>query len=317
MTRTLILAALCFLGLGSEALATETTLPRLKVVGNHLSLPNGDPVTLRGVSLCSLEWHKPLKQIEQVTKSPLKWNVNVLRLPVQVVEWRRDGAENYVKNYLDPAVQLCKKNDVYCVIDWHEIAHWNDKKVHTELEEFWKIVAPRYAADKNILYEIFNEPTEPSARNKENWLAWRDLMQGWVDMIRRDAPNTVLLVGSPHWSQMPSFAVDDPVAGKNLVYTMHLYPNWKHVQWDELFGEAAAHIPIFISEWGWSNSKDAWWGIKGDRESYGNAFKAYVDARPNVSWTAWSYDPLCGPAMLGVDKDMGDFVKAWLDEIKY
>jgi len=81
-----------------------------------------------------------------------------------------------------------------------------------------------------------------------------------------------------------------------------------------LFGNASAKIPLFITEWGWSAQEKSWWGIKGDQRTYGDPLKAYLEARPQIGWTAWSYDPKCGPSMLGTDKDMGEFVKAWLEE---
>ena len=287
--------------------------PPLTVEGNQV-FSGGKPVTLRGVSLCSLEWHTPLQQIAQVTDSPAQWNVNILRLPVQVKEWDRVGADAYIKNYLDPAVEMCKKNDVYCIIDWHEIADWDKQDVRDKLENFWKLVAKRYADEPNILYEIFNEPAEPKARNAENWAKWRDVMQEWVDQIRKDAPDTVLLIGSPHWSQMPGFAIDNPVKGDNLIYTLHLYPLWNHKEWDNLLGDPSKKLPILISEWGWSNDPETWYGIKGSQESFGDPLKNYLKDKPTVGWTAWSYDPLCGPAMLGEAKEMAAFVKQWLKE---
>ena len=203
----ILLALMTMIASSSVALA-QSSLPRLKVEGNHLATPDGKPVSLRGVSLCSIEWHKPIQQIETVTNSPDKWAVNVLRLPVQAKEWRRNGGEKYMSAYLDPAVKACVKNNVYCIIDWHDIGGWEDPKITSTLEEFWRIAAPRYATNKNILYEIFNEPTEPKKKSLENWLAWRETAQKWVDSIQRVAPMTVFLVGSPHWSQMPSFAVE-------------------------------------------------------------------------------------------------------------
>ncbi len=307
MKKTLLLMLLCLWPAMAQA------QPPLSVEGNQF-FSGGKPVTLRGVSLCSLEWHAPLEQIQQVTNSTAKWNVNILRLPVQVKEWDRVGPEAYMKSYLDPAVEVCKKNDVYCIIDWHEIAQWDKKDVQEKLENFWKLVAKRYADEPNILYEIYNEPTEPNTRDAENWAKWRDEAQRWVDQIRKDAPDTVLLIGSPHWSQMPGFAVDNPVKGKNIAYTMHLYPNWDHKEWDNLFGKASQTIPIFITEWGWSNKEDTFWVIKGSQESFGDPFKEYIKDKSSVNWTAWSYDPLCGPAMLGDDKEMAGFVKQWLLE---
>lgn len=291
-------------------------MPRLGTEGNRFVTSDGKIAHLRGVSLCSLEWHNPLQQIEQVTSSPEKWAVNILRLPVQVKEWDRAGAQAYLQTYLDPAVKMCRDKGIYCIIDWHEIAAWDDDKTQKKLEDFWKHVAPRYAAEKNIAYEIFNEPTEPKEKTKENWMTWRAKAQMWVDTIRRDAPQTLLLVGSPHWSQMPAFAVDAPFAGRNIGYVFHLYPNYDVKEWDGLFGDAADHIPLILTEWGWSSSKKAKGQVfYGDQKSFGEPLKSYLEQRPQIGWTAWSYDPLCGPAMLGEDKDMGQFVKEWLAQI--
>ncbi len=306
MIRIIFLFALFFLG---PAKAQEE-LPRLHVGGNHLAKPDGTPVTLRGVSLCSLDWHKPLQLIPQATG----WGVNVLRLPVQPKEWRKIPSQKYLSDRLDPAVKACSDNNIYCIIDWHAIEKWDSPETEKELKEFWKIVAPRYAAHKNILYEIFNEPTEPKSRTPENWVAWKITAQKWVDQVRSQAPHTVLLVGSPHWSQMANFAEQDPFSGQNIVYTAHVYPNWKPEQWDKLFGNAARKIPLFLTEWGWSSNEKAFWVVKGDEEKYGQPLRDYLDAHHQINWTAWSFDPLCGPAMLGQDKDMGAFVKKWLSD---
>jgi len=316
--KKIILAVLCAASFYNAPAYAEgllpKSLPRLEVEGNRLTKPDGTPVTLRGVSLCSLEWHKPLQQIKQLTTPPDKWNANVIRMPVQAREWKRVGPQAYIKGYLDPAVKLCTESGVYCIIDWHDIDKWNTPETVQRLETFWKLVAPRYASNKSVIYEIFNEPTEPKARTKENWLAWRKTAQPWVDMIRKSAPDTLLLIGTPHWDQMPAFAAEAPFKGNNLAYTLHVYPNWPQKDWDNLFGKASKTIPIFVTEWGWSAQPSAWWGIKGSKEGYGAPLRAYLDARPQINWTAWSYDPLCGPAMLGVDKDMGAFVKQWLKE---
>lgn len=313
--RILLLLLSLILLLSGSATAEESPLPRLRTEGNRLETPDGSPVTLRGASLCSLDWHEPLTLFKNLTDKKTGWNVNVVRLPVQPAEWEQLGPKNYLENRLDPAVAECRKSGVYCVIDWHEIADWDNEETARKLEAFWLIVAPRYAQEPFILYEIFNEPKEPSSRDRGNWLAFRARAQGWIDMVRKDAPETVLLVGSPHWSQMPAFAVEDPFRGDNLVYVAHIYGGWPVETWDELFGNAAWTVPLFISEWGWSSlTRNRGAPFYGTLNGYGEPLRAYLDARPQISWTAWSYDPECGPAMLGKDKEMGAFVYRWLEE---
>lgn len=297
-----------------SATATEIKeLPRLHVSGNSLALPDGRPVTLRGVSLCSLSWHDPQKLLQSVTSPTTEWNVNVVRLPVQPEEWEQAGAPDYLAGRLDPAVSQCRRNGIYCIIDWHEIDDWDNEVVGRRLEKFWRIVAPRYADEAHILYEIFNEPIGPKDRNRKNWMVFRDHAQEWVNKIRNYAPETVLLIGSPHWSQMPGFAADDPLKGENLVYTVHVYGGWKPETWEELFGKASLKIPLFLTEWGWSSlPSNRLQPFYGTLDGYARPLREYLDTRPHINWTAWSYDPHCGPAMLGSDSEMGNFVRQWL-----
>jgi endoglucanase len=300
----------------SQNFALSAPLPQLKTESNYFTNNLGEPIKLRGVSLCSLAWHSPLEQIKQVSDVNTGWHPNILRLPVQVREWDRIGGDAYIRSRLDPAVKLCRENGVYCIIDWHLIAAWDDPVSDKRLRDFWRKVAPLYADNSNVLYEIFNEPTTPKQRTRENWLRWRNKAQSWVDFIRTMAPETILLVGSPHWAQMTSFAAEDPIYGKNIGYVTHVYPNYKPHKWDKLFGDAAAKIPMMITEWGWSSSatsKDSL--LYGNTENFGQPLRDYLDARPYIAWTAWSYDPHCGPAMLGNESDMGDFVKKWLSDI--
>jgi len=297
--------------------AQVSSLPRLQVSGNLLVTSDQTPITLRGVSLCSLEWHKPLILIDSVTNPVTGWGGNVLRLPIQPREWRRIGGEAYLKNYLDPAVRKCRTKGIYCILDWHQIAPWQDEKTQKDLENFWAVVAPRYAHDPNILYEVFNEPTKPGHKTTENWLIWRDTVQKWVDQIQKVAPQTPLLIGSPHWSQMTKFSAQYPLRGDNLLYVMHLYPNLGDKDWDVLFGNAAKSVPVFISEWGWSSDPQTKGNvIHGTKAGFGEKLKSYLADKPYIHWTAWSYDPKCAPAMTGRDQDMAAFVRAWLADYK-
>jgi hypothetical protein len=315
--RQFLLAALVFFA-ATPAFAQgmlPQSLPRLSVEGNKIVDPDGKMVSLRGVSLCSVDLHDPLKQIKDITTAPTKWNANVIRLPVNKKMWEMVGPKKYISGWLDPAVKLCNDKGVYCIIDWHEIDDWDKKDVGKDIETFWTIVAPKYAANPNILYEVFNEPVHPSKNTIENWKAYRDVAQRWVDLVRKRAPKTIIIVGSPHWSQQTKFAASAPFKGDNLVYSSHVYPMFKDSMWWWAFGDVAKTVPVMLTEWGWSSLPDAWWGIKGTQEEFGEKLKAYLNERPHIGWTAWSYDPLCGPAMVGKDKDMGAFVKQWLKEV--
>lgn len=87
--------------------ANSNMLPKLSTVDNKFVQENGTAVTLKGVSLCSLAWHKPLDQITRVTHPETGWNPKILRLPVQPRMWEIEGAGPYMRKRIDPAVELC------------------------------------------------------------------------------------------------------------------------------------------------------------------------------------------------------------------
>src|SRR3954468_11757300 len=75
----------------------------LEVRGGVIFDSTGDAITLRGVSMPGLEVPDPApdsadaRNVSAMTGATigvvrLRWNLNVLRLPVSVPLWRRDGA---------------------------------------------------------------------------------------------------------------------------------------------------------------------------------------------------------------------------------
>jgi aryl-phospho-beta-D-glucosidase BglC (GH1 family) len=63
-------------------------------------------------------------------------------------------------------------------------------------------MSTKYADHQNVLYEICNEPN-----GSANWQDVKTYASAVIPVIRRHAPNAVILVGSPTWSQdMPPAA---------------------------------------------------------------------------------------------------------------
>jgi len=122
--------------------------------------------------------------IDMLTDESDGWYNRVIRVPVQPVDigeyepgsgppvpaFNESELETYLTDHLDEVVQHCADRGVYCIIDYHrhrdvQWAEGQDGPVNTELQDevdmFWDIVAPRYAEDSHVLYEVYNEPTEP------------------------------------------------------------------------------------------------------------------------------------------------------------
>ena len=310
-------------------------LPWLHVDGNHLADPSGHSVTLRGVDMPYLDYAANSQGgIQHVIDNLTNGTGNnqlyskVIRLVVPPGGWR-DNPDNYFKSYLDPAVQYCIQKNVYCIIDFHGYYKdappggseddYTSPAIDQDIRAFWGYVAPKYKNNPNILYELYNEPVNP-----QDWNTWKKTAQPWVDLIRSAAPQNIIIIGSPLYSEFSSSAVSSPFNGTNLVYTQHVYAgngNDNSNAWEHNFGNASNSIPIFITEFGWDGSTNPSDCCNGTTSGFGQSFRNYLDnVHPNVNWSVWDYG--FSPAMIDSNLNLlggnneGQFIQQWLSDKK-
>jgi endoglucanase len=316
------------------------SLPWLKTDGKWIEDENNNPVTLRGMSFCGFNnaWgEKELpdfqQKISKVTNGVNGWYPNLLRLPIQ-----RDRIKDFtleeIYQTLKAGVDECVRQKVYCIVDWHPVdgeknTDWRSPQMDQETREFWSYIAPRFKNYSNVLFEVYNEPGYPKAVTAENWLNWRDKAQKWVDLIRENAPNNIILISSPLWAQITQFAAKYPFKGTNLAYVNHTYPGMKEswprdvgmeYDWEKVFGKAADSVPMFITEFGWQATGD-WEMGQGTISNFGQPMKNFLNNRPNINWVIWTYDHYCSPRLADEngkvregESEMGGFVRDWLQE---
>jgi endoglucanase len=301
------------------SVAHAINTPWLSVSGRFIKDTNGNNVVLRGVSLVDVSvadsrLRNARQLIDMVTDSSSDWYARVVRLPVypDAIDgqpgWNA-GPDDYFNNHLNPAVQECVAKQIYCIIDWHYISDYTSGAIDTSTRNFWNYVAPKYAATPNVIFELYNEPIFP-----DNWTTWKTTAQPWVNLIRAAAPNNLILIGGPHWSQNLSSAATNPFSGTNLVYVAHIYPeHGGQSTWDSWFGNAANTVPFFITEWGWQQGGNS--PTSGTQSGYGVPFSNYLESK-GLSWTSWVFDQFWQPVMfdlnynlLGGENFMGQYLK--------
>ena len=86
-------------------------------------------------------------------------------------------------------------------------------------------MAPKFANDCHVIFELFNEPINTSfGSDNANWLSVRTDMQNWVNLVRSYAPNNLILVAGSSWSQTIGPAATYPLTGDNIAIVSHIYP---------------------------------------------------------------------------------------------
>jgi hypothetical protein len=248
---------------GGEQGAGPAGLPPLKVVGAHLTTPDGKVASLRGVNLPTLEWGQGENLFRSLDVLVDEWKVNFIRLTLSGDRWfghtkeRKDGGIHYrqtvrelVKRaaakrcyvllnlmFLNPGMWLDEdplQNGQYVV--W-----WNSKMPDDHSALFWASAAKEFANHPAVLFDLYNEPRGVS------WQVWRDGgdlfethkkapgvkreyhslgMQKLVDICRAQGARNVVVAEGLDWGFDLSGIVNGYALkdpGGNLAYSTHLY----------------------------------------------------------------------------------------------
>jgi endoglucanase len=330
-------------------------LPALHVQGNRIVDETGNTVVLRGVAVpdigvlfsdgggisgvtgrideilgaAALDIHairlpvypRTVVNDGNPTYSPLPYPVGPAA-PLEAGAVMELSASDYIAQVLQPAVDYATSKNLYAIVDYHQIDNVTTGTSSADAVTFWTTVAPVFAGYSNVVYEAFNEPIDSTGNAGITaagaWTsAFTTAAQSWISAIRAGAPNNVIIVGSPSWSQYPDGALTAGLTGGNLVFTAHAYPsNWPGTGFQSRVAKAAMGEPVAMTEWGYSI------GTMTPNDTWAQNLQTFVNSG-GESWTAWVADPYWGPPMFtrpttstfnsfnGLN-DFGTFVQNWL-----
>ncbi len=274
---------------------------QLSVKNGQLVDKNGKGYQLRGMSTHGLTWFP-----EFVNESAFKtlrddWNTNVVRLAMYVDEWGNGqcymGNKSGSLELLEKGVDICIKLDMYVIIDWHVLNPGDPSKYTNEAKSFFETVSKRYAKYPNVIYEICNEPNGGAS--------WSDNIKPYAEkiipVIRKNAPNSVIIVGTPTWSQEIDKPLSDPLSYKNVMYAFHFYAATHAGLRSNVENCVAQGLPVFVSEFGTCDASGG--GANDFNET--QKWLSYFD-KQGISYCNWSIcnkDETCSVLRPGTSAD--------------
>jgi aryl-phospho-beta-D-glucosidase BglC (GH1 family) len=259
----------------------------LRVDGLNLVNEEGTKVQLRGVSSMWLNWDM---RGYGTNKDGMKfmrdeWGITLFRAAMGVEEsGGYIGSPTTMRNQVRLIVQNAIDLGVYVLVDWHD---HNAHKHLDESKEFFEEITAEFGAYPNVIYETYNEPLHP------NEVSWADDIKPYheaiLPVIRKEAPNSIAILGTPQWSQLVDTAAKDPVDAQNIMYTLHFY-SCTHTDWlRETADEALAlGAPLFVTEWG-ATAADGGVQDKTVCSDEGMLWHDWMNQN-NISWAAWKLD---------------------------
>ena len=256
---------------------------QLSVKNGQLVDKSGKGYQLRGMSTHGLTWFP-----EFVNESAFKtlrddWNTNVVRLAMYVDEWGNGqcymGNKSGSLELLEKGVDICIKLDMYVIIDWHVLNPGDPSKYTNEAKSFFETVSKRYEKYPNVIYEICNEPNGGAS--------WSGNIKPYAEkiipVIRKNAPNSVIIVGTPTWSQEIDKPLSDPLNYKNVMYAFHFYAATHAGLRSNVENCVAQGLPVFVSEFGTCDASGG--GANDFNET--QKWLSYFD-KQGISYCNWS-----------------------------
>ncbi|MBQ8945704.1 MAG: glycoside hydrolase family 5 protein [Lachnospiraceae bacterium] len=213
---------------------------------------NGEVVALHGYSTHGLSWYPEYVNRDFFEQLKDDWNVDAIRLAMYTAEEdgycvEDDANREKLLGVIDRGVKAATELGLYVIIDWHILSDSNPLIYEDLAADFFEKVSSRYAAYGNVFYEICNEPNENCT-----WADVKKYAERIIPIIRKNDRYSVILVGTPKWSQRLDEAEADPVTiDDNLMYSVHFYADTHRDELRKIYTDAiAAGLPVFCTEFG-------------------------------------------------------------------
>jgi len=255
----------------------------LRVEGSRLVNHSGEAVQLRGMSSHGLQWYPQYTNYKALVTTK-EYGANLFRAAMYV-DSDLDGYSQdeksaaYNKMMLYNAIENALAADMYVIADWHLLEDENPQSLINKAIPFFDELSQHYADEPGVVYEICNEPNGGTT--------WQDI-KAYADrvipVIRKNAPDAIILVGTPEHSSALLKAMADPLPYHNIMYSYHYYSGLADDSFYATLGTAKAHdLPVFISEWGICANPST------GKMDYENA-KAFITYTKDnlLSWANWS-----------------------------
>jgi endoglucanase len=270
---------------------------QLKVVGTQLQDQAGNPVQLKGVSS---QWLNYESMTFPESKPALQyardhWKLSVIRAAMGVdaqggylgTGTGTNAAQATMLAKVNTIVQNAIDLGIYVIIDWHTSdAVTATTTQATQASAFFTQMATMYGSSPNVIYETYNEP------NKVTWAQIKPYHEAVVAAIRAVDSDNLIVLGTPTYSQDVDLAAADPVAGTNLLYTLHFYAcTHKQSLRDKANKAISMGLPLFVTEFG-ATPADGGVVKSGDNdvcEGETNLWFAWM-AQNNISGASWKLD---------------------------
>ena len=286
---------------------------KLAVSGTDLVDASGSKFQLKGVSTHGLTWFADFVSKDTYQYFKDSFGINLVRFAMYTdtgdsYGYCSGGNKSEIEELLGKGVDAATDLGLYAIIDWH-ILNDNDPNMHIDdAKDFFDRISKKYASYGNVIYEIANEPNGGTT-----WDSVKSYAETIIPIIRKNAPDAIIIVGTPTWSQDVDVAAADPITDQtNLMYAVHFYAaTHKDDLRNKVQSALDSGLPIFVSEFGLCDAS----GNGSIDYDQSNAWFDLINDK-NLSYAAWNisnkaetsslFDSSCTKTSGFTDDDLSD-----------
>jgi len=334
--------------------AAQAAPPQLKISGNQIvNASSGCTVRLKGVDVSGLEYSPTgdggtgvpttvvngvtmTDYVSIITEAVQVWHANIVRFPFNQDFWfgctnsRGTPNQTAYHDMIQAVINYCSANNVYVDLDLHWSGTsstaaapcgtgWGGSTGQQPMPDMnavtlWSSVAATYANNPAVLFDLYNEPYDPSGADTTFWSVWRNGgtagsfstpgLQALLTAVRNAGANNIVVAGGLNWAfdltGLPANDLTDTGSGNGVLYSSHVYSSKGYpaggTQWDTYITNATATSPphaVIIEEFGATSSDGAAWDNSTIAWLNGTNSKNYV-----YSGMAWAFSSDVGPTLL-------------------
>lgn len=252
---------------------------KLSVEGTKIVDKNKQEFQLKGVSTHSIAIYSQYINEETFKEMRDNWNINVIR--IAMYSNPNDGYTKELHSKVKEAVNYATDLGLYVIIDWHILQDNNPNTYKNEAISFFEEMANEFKNNKNVLYEICNEPNGDVTWDKDI----KPYAEEVISKIRAIDTNAIIIVGTPKWSQDVDIVANNPITDyENIMYTLHFYAaTHKDKLRKKLKIAHEKGLPIFVTEFGISDASGNGTISQEEGDKWIELLNSY-----NISWVCWN-----------------------------
>lgn len=231
----------------SDPVQKEKGISCLSTTNNRVVDESGNPYVIKGISTHGLAWFPEIVNEKSFSNFKNDFGLNTVRLAMYTAEsggYCTDGYPQKLESLIDRGIKLCQSLNLYCVVDWHILSDQNPLEHLDSAKGFFEKMARQYGKLPNVIFEICNEPN-----GSTTWQEVSEYANEIIPVIRKYS-DTLILVGTPNWSQDIEQAAQSPLSFKNVAYTLHFYAATHKDDLRAKYEQVVNEIPIVVSEFG-------------------------------------------------------------------